>query len=215
VAARSDACASRSRPRRTIFLAVLAWLNRSRQVAADGPSRASLRTRGVAAWPAWKAASVRDLAARRREGVQGEAPGSVLFRWAARTIWRTRAGLESRLTSRTIKCPLHRNGAIGKAGANHHRRDPTPAAGRIGLAIWPPSNLASKPDSASEGTRAGGVQAHLAMAGLANRGQREKWCALVLLDTRKHRSALPRAFRWEPIPSPPGTPRKRRSLSPT
>ena len=84
MAARSGACASRSGPRRSIFLADPAWLSRSRQVAVDGPSRASLRTRDATAWPAWKAASVRDLSARRRVGVQGEEPGSVLFRWASR-----------------------------------------------------------------------------------------------------------------------------------
>ena len=64
--------------------------------------------------------------------------------------------------------------------AAHHRQDPTPAAGRIGLAIWPPSGLAPAQHLASEGTRAMGLSGFQGLNGLAKPDQREKCCALVL-----------------------------------
>ncbi len=75
------------------------------------------------------------------------------------------------------------------------RLEPTPAAGRIALAIWPPSTLARLPHLASEGTRASDTRAASATTGLAKRGQRERCRALVRIVMRKHRSAQPRAFR--------------------
>ena len=72
----------RSGPRPGIFLADLVWLTRATQVAVVGLPRASLRTRDEGFGPAWKVARLRDLSARRRVGVQGVAPGSVLLRFA-------------------------------------------------------------------------------------------------------------------------------------
>ena len=73
--------------------------------------------------------------------------------------------------------------------------EPTPAAGRIGLSVWPPSTLASPPHLASGGTRAGGTRAASAATGLARPRQQERCRALVRIGTRKHQSARPRAFR--------------------
>ena len=75
------------------------------------------------------------------------------------------------------------------------RLEPTPAAGRIAPAIWPPSTLARLRHLASEGTRAGGARAASATTRLAKPCQRERCRALVRIVMRKHRSAQPRAFR--------------------
>ena len=186
----------RSGPRRTISLAELAWLTSARQVAVVGLPRASLRTRDERTGPAWKVARLLDLSARRRVEVQGVKPRSVLFRWAlrrrrARTAHRARDSSET-----TLECPRRGNRADGEAGTAKNRQDPTPAAGRTGLARWPSSTLARKLHLASAGTRAighGGVQG---MNGLAERGQRERCRALVRIG---HAQASERAATGLPL----------------
>jgi hypothetical protein len=56
-------------------------------------------------------------------------------------------------------------------------QDLSPAAGRSGLSVWPPSTLALPPQSVSEGTRAMGEMATRATNGLAKRGPQEEWQA--------------------------------------
>ena len=73
--------------------------------------------------------------------------------------------------------------------------EPTPAAGRIALAIWPSSTLARLVHLASEGTRAGDTPPADATTELAQPGQQEKCPALVRIVARKHQSGRPRAFR--------------------
>ena len=103
-----------------------------------------------------------------------------------------------RLFSRNIGHSCDGDGADGEGWTDKNRQDPTPAAGRIGLPIWPPSGLAPASHLASEGTRAIGRSGFQGLNGLAKPDQREKCRALVLIDTRKHRSARPRAFRHAP-----------------
>ena len=123
VAVRSDACANRSGPRRHIFLADQAGLTRFGHEPGRDLSFASLRTRGVAASPAWKMASTNRFAARRRVQVRGRRTGTTSIRWNS-PGWRRSLRLK-----------------------------PTPAAGRRGLSRWPPSTLARPPHQVSEGTR--------------------------------------------------------------
>ena len=131
---------------------------------------------------ALKMARLRVLSARRRVSGLGPDGRSMLFR----------------------PLRIDRRGVVGKEWTEAPGLAPTPAAGRIGLPIWPPSGLAPPPHLASEGTRAMGRQQPLALTGLAKRAQRERCRALVLIDTRKHRSARPRAFRWAPKPTRTG-----------
>ncbi len=116
-AARSGACACRSGPRRAIFLADLAWLTRLRRWLPAFHSRASLRTRGVWAWPAWKVASTWLLSARRRGWVPGahtDASGidpRPAFRLPTKAIlgWLARSGRATSCAARNTLCS--RNGA--------------------------------------------------------------------------------------------------------
>ena len=99
---------------------------------------------------------------------------------------------------------------IGKVRTEALRLAPPPAAGRIGLSRWPPSTLATKPVSASEGTRAGGAPWACVAAELAEPDPRERCPALVIERTRasfaagRHGPSVPPS--WD---LGPDTPRKR------
>ena len=201
----------RSGPRPGIFLADLVWLTRARQVAVDGLSRASLRTRDEGSRPAWKVASSKHLSARRRVGVQVVEPGSVLFRWVPRRcIAPPTLPRADGFSRRTIGHPCDGDGADGKAWTDKNRQDPTPAAGRIGLPIWPPSGLAPAQHLASGGTRAMGRSAVQGMNGLAKPGQRERCPALVRIA---HAQASERAATGLPLGAQDGPYRGRRGIA--
>jgi len=76
VAARFGACACRSGSRRGLFLADLVGQIRSSRLLPTRQSRASLRTRYDAPWPAWKVARLRERSARRRVWVRGSHTGA-------------------------------------------------------------------------------------------------------------------------------------------
>jgi len=199
VAARSDACACRSGPRPGIFLAGLAWLTRFGRLPPTGLPRASLRTRGVRAGPAWKVASAWLLSARRRGWVPGahtdaSSPDpSPTFRPLTRAVIRHRECAHQTERRSSTCCAPRRH--INNLRSGCACGEPTPAAGRIDLSVWPPSTLARPVHLASGGTRAGGTQAASAATGLAKPGQQERCLALVRIVTRKHQGARLRAFR--------------------
>ncbi len=85
--------------------------------------------------------------------------------------------------------------------------EPTPAAGRIGLSVWPSSTLARRQPLASEGTRAMDGSVASASAASAKPAQQEKCPALV---RRAHAQASKRADPGLPLETQDVTHRRRR-----
>ena len=114
---------------------------------------------------------------------------------------------DQRLFQNTFECQRRGDVADGEAGTVKNRQCPTPAAGRIGLAIWPSSGLAPPQHLASGGTRAMGRSAVQAENGLAKQGPRERCPALILIA---HAQASKRAATGLPLRARQVTYRRRR-----